>query len=245
VAWLQRQEMLKQINTKAVQVAMDIKKHWKGLVLASPLLLAPIFIAIVETLPAPPVQPPGITVTLPPVRPYDATREVFVRSGPEVRTERTVVYVEVPTKPSEVPHNQTPAIQTPTAPIQFPQRPSIPGSPSELDRAFIDPVPAPAQLHQSLITPVQFDKSHRHRFQPDYPQDLRANGVEGVVKVHVVVGSNGRPRSIIPIGSPNRQLFEITRRYGMNNWRFRPATVAGAPSTGEIDVSLAFRLSDM
>lgn len=242
---MQVQVMQEQIKAKALQIATDVKKHWKVLVLASPLLLAPIFIAIVETLPVPPPPPVSITVTLPPATPYEATKgriaiipPNMVPSQEVVQTETKIVYVQVPAKGDQPAQTQpvvVPAQPTPT-PVQEPSK--LP----DLARIFAQQPPPKPKPRQVVVTPVEY--ASMANFQPSYSNDLRQDGVQGRVNVRVTVGPNGRPLTIRPLGPNNSRLFSSVQKYGMKNWRFKPATVDGVPSTGNIDVSLIFKLTD-
>jgi protein TonB len=240
---MQVQVMQEKIKAKALQIAADVKQHWKVLVLASPLLLAPVFIAIVETLPPPPPTPVSVTVTLPPVAPYQQKGwESVVPSQQVVQVATKVVYVEVPakegkpatTKAVEVPVQAAPA----PAPVQ-----QVP-APTVLDRIFTAPPPPPKPTPRAAaITPVMMDRTAK-KFQPDYPNELRGLGIQGAVHVRVTVGPNGRPVSIRPVGQADSRLVGLVQKHGMKNWRFKPATVDGMPSTGNIDISLTFTLAD-
>jgi TonB family protein len=236
---MQVQVMQDQIKAKALQIATDVKQHWKVLVLASPLLLAPIFIAIVETLPVPPPKPVSITVTLPPAIPYEATkgRMAIVPSQQLVQTETKIVYVQVPANGGQAATVKPVVVQSAPGPVPLPT-PVVQPAPEPIT-VVAPPKPTPRRV---VVTPVEFG-SMAH-FQPDYPTDLRVAGIQGQVHVLVTVGPNGRPLAIRPLGPNNSRLVGLVQKHGMKYWLFRPATVDGVPSTGNIEVSIIFKLSD-
>jgi protein TonB len=78
---------------------------------------------------------------------------------------------------------------------------------------------------------------------PRYPDALRSVGVEGVVQVTFVVGTNGRvePGSIKVSSTPHR-LFSEAVRSALLDMRFRPAEVGGRPVRQLVAQSFKFKL---
>jgi periplasmic protein TonB len=78
---------------------------------------------------------------------------------------------------------------------------------------------------------------------PRYPDALRSVGVEGVVQVTFVVGTNGRvePGTIKVTSTPHR-LFSDAVRSALLDMKFRPAEVGGRPVRQLVAQSFQFKL---
>lgn len=86
----------------------------------------------------------------------------------------------------------------------------------------IDP-PAP------VFTEASADPRYADQFQPLYPAEERRLGVEGLVKVRVLIGTDGRVKAIEPVSAASPGFLDATRRQALSKWRFRPATRDGVP----------------
>lgn len=105
-----------------------------------------------------------------------------------------------------------------TGPI-YDSRPIDPGPPARP----ADP-PAPPRL-----VLAELDARHAAVFQPDYPAREQRRGVEGVAKVRVLIGTDGRVKAVELIHADSPGFFEETRRRALAKWRFKPATRGGVP----------------
>ena len=79
--------------------------------------------------------------------------------------------------------------------------------------------------------------------RPDYPLGLRQAGVQGMVRVEYVVGSNGRidPRSLRVLSSTHPG-FVLTTFQALREARFRPAQRDGQPVAVTVQQSIRFTL---
>ena len=79
--------------------------------------------------------------------------------------------------------------------------------------------------------------------EPRYPDALKSVGVEGVVAMRFIVGTNGRVEtgSISVISSPNK-LFSDAVRAALANARYRPAQAGGHAVRQLVEQSFQFRL---
>jgi protein TonB len=79
-----------------------------------------------------------------------------------------------------------------------------------------------------------------HRPEPQYPDIARSGGIEGVVRLEVVVDRDGAVRSarVLEPGS----LFDDAALKAARQWRFRPATVNGHPVTAKVGLTFRFTL---
>jgi TonB family protein len=75
---------------------------------------------------------------------------------------------------------------------------------------------------------------------PAYPYEAQQQRVEGTVKVHAVVGTDGTVRSVEPISGPE-PLMDAART-AVREWRFAPTKLDGRPVDVQDDVTLFFRL---
>lgn len=78
--------------------------------------------------------------------------------------------------------------------------------------------------------------------EPDYPAELLARGIEGLVKIRVEVSANGKAtRATIEKPSGHRQ-FDDAAVAAVRNWQFEPALRNGRPIASTIVVPVRFRI---
>jgi TonB family protein len=75
---------------------------------------------------------------------------------------------------------------------------------------------------------------------PAYPYEAQQQRVEGTVKVHAVVGTDGTVQSVDPVSGPE-PLMDAART-AVREWRFAPTKLDGRPVDVQDDVTLFFRL---
>jgi len=129
----------------------------------------------------------------------------------------TMVVVPIPTVPtaSDLPLETT-TIPQPLPPIALPPPPE-PG----LGATIVPPTPAPVLVDAAPVRGVDF--------QPEYPPSERRDGTEGNVTVRVLIGTDGRVRTVEKIRAASDAFFQATRRQALARWRFTPATRDGVP----------------
>lgn len=79
-----------------------------------------------------------------------------------------------------------------------------------------------------FVEPV-VDPRFARDFQPPYPADQQREGREGLVKVRVLIGTDGRVKAVEPVSAASDSFLDATRRHALAKWRFRPATRDGMP----------------
>ncbi len=140
---------------------------------------------------------------------------------PERRTElprEAKIETPIPSTPLPVPPTNT---VDGTAQPQKPL-PADPGPPTPDTGVTIDPPrPAPVVTGAEPVRGVSF--------QPEYPPTERRSGTEGAVTVRVLVGADGRVKTVELVKTASDAFFEATRRYALSRWRFKPATRDGIP----------------
>jgi TonB family protein len=76
--------------------------------------------------------------------------------------------------------------------------------------------------------------------EPIYPADARQARLEGTVKLHVVVGTNGEVESFHPISGP--ESLTHAAMIAVREWRYRPTLLNGKAVETQEDVTFVFRL---
>jgi protein TonB len=84
-----------------------------------------------------------------------------------------------------------------------------------------DPPPAPKLVFAEL------DPRYAGAFQPDYPASEQRREIEGVAKVRVLVGTDGRVKAVELVSTDSPGFFAETKRRALTKWRFTPATRGG------------------
>lgn len=79
----------------------------------------------------------------------------------------------------------------------------------------------------------------RYRLDPVYPQEARAGGIQGVVILNVVVGSDGAVKTVRALSGPE-QLKQAAAD-AVRWWKFEPYVVDGNPVDAETTVAIDFR----
>ncbi|MBX3593701.1 energy transducer TonB [Sphingomonas sp.] len=144
-----------------------------------------------------------------------------------------------------LPHQPPPLIPTPPSgpaiessrdpgPVTL-DPPAPPGPPTP--PVAIDPPRAP------VMVDAMPDPRYARDFQPDYPaSELRAER-EGLVRVRIRIGADGRVKSVEQLASPSAALFDATRRHALSAWRFKPATRDGVPVESMKVMTVRFQIT--
>ena len=74
---------------------------------------------------------------------------------------------------------------------------------------------------------------------PTYPQNLRREGVDGVVAVKVTIDEAGNV-SECTVSKSTRQEFEEPALAAVRNWKFKPASKAGAAVAVSLIIPIRF-----
>lgn len=107
----------------------------------------------------------------------------------------------------------------------------------------IDPPARPKPPPAPVLTNVSIDPRFADRFQPDYPPSMIRSEREGVAKVRVLVGTDGRVRDVVDVGSSASAFFDATKKHALRAWRFKPATRDGKPFESWHVMSVTFTLT--
>lgn len=101
---------------------------------------------------------------------------------------------------------------------------------------------APPVLPPAFVGAV-FDPRFLADIEPPYPDSLRDAGIEGVVRLRIVIGADGRVKHAEPLGG-DQMLARIAVRHVLARWRFRPATRGEVPEESTRVMSVRFRLDN-
>lgn len=93
--------------------------------------------------------------------------------------------------------------------------------PDEILTPPADPLPVPPLVHAEL------DPRYAGVFQPDYPASEQRREIEGVVRVRVLIGTDGRVKAVELVSTDSPGFFAETKRRALAKWRFKPATRGG------------------
>ena len=78
--------------------------------------------------------------------------------------------------------------------------------------------------------------------QPDYPEEARAKGVEGVVTLEALIGADGAVQSVAVIsGDP---MLVPSALESVKNWMYRPTWLNGMPVEVMTLIEVNFALQD-
>jgi TonB family protein len=73
-----------------------------------------------------------------------------------------------------------------------------------------------------------------------YPPEAQAQLIEGIVKLHVTIGTDGAVASAAPMsGAP---LLASASLDAVRQWRYKPTLMDGRPIETEADITVVFRL---
>ena len=79
---------------------------------------------------------------------------------------------------------------------------------------------------------------------PIYPEAMREAGLEGVVKLDVLIGVDGLVQSVRVVGAQVHPAFAQAAGDAVKQWKFTPTLLNGVPVEVEMTASIFFSLSD-
>jgi TonB family protein len=106
------------------------------------------------------------------------------------------------------------------------------------------PLPPPAPAPAGVVRVGGSIKPPRKvvNVNPVYPTDAAAQGVEGVVILRAVIGTDGFVREITQLRSPNDSLA-LAATGALNEWQFSPTLLNGVPVPTRITATFNFTRS--
>jgi TonB family protein len=149
--------------------------------------------------------------------------------------------------PTDVPSGTTVAamkqVESPTTPSV--QQPLAPATPTWSVAVSTDPYPS---IRVSGNTNSQKPSPGKNlwighaisRIEPVYPEDAKRQGIEGAVKLHVIVSRDGQVRKVELASGP--ALLAQAAMRAIREWRYSLTLVGGQSVETEQDVVVTFRL---
>ncbi len=77
-----------------------------------------------------------------------------------------------------------------------------------------------------------------HRVEPTYPVNALLEGIEGTVKLRIVIGDDGVVREVSLLSGP--QFLFTAAAEAVKRWRYKPASLHGHPIQSESQVTILF-----
>ncbi len=105
------------------------------------------------------------------------------------------------------------------------------------------------QLPERRVEPIppvrveaQFDPRYADDLQPPYPPSEQRLERDGIVRVRLTIGSDGRVKAIERLSATSDAFWRSTQRHALARWRFRPATLDGSPVESSKVMNVYFRI---
>ena len=165
----------------------------------------------------------GTLIKLPPPPPPEPTADA--KPVPRTASASDTVKPVVETMPSS-------DNRVAEGPVIVDLRPLDPGLPARP----ADPPPLPKLIFAEL------DPRYAGAFQPDYPASEQRREIEGVAKVRVLIGTDGRVKAVELVSTDSPGFFAETKRRALSKWRFTPATRGGVAEESWKTMTVRFEI---
>jgi len=106
-----------------------------------------------------------------------------------------------------------------------------------------DTAPEPLATSGKPYLPPQFSAAYLDNPPPLYPQSARRLGLEGTVRLDVLVGRNGRPQEIRLARSSDAADLDQAAQAAVGKWRFVPAKRGDDEVEAWVTVPIRFQLA--
>lgn len=109
------------------------------------------------------------------------------------------------------------------------------------------PTPTPAPSNSAGVVRVGGNikqPTKTRSVPPVYPPAMQAAGLEGAVKLDVLIGTDGHVASVRVLSSQVHPDFAASAAAAVKQWEFTPTLLNGRPVEVEMTVSMSFSLSD-
>lgn len=131
--------------------------------------------------------------------------------------------------------------------LAAPKPPEVPVARTPIVTVSFDPFPSMRMPEKENAKKSREGKSLEMghlvlRMEPVYPEQAKKEGVEGAVKIHIVLGREGTVKSLTPISG--LALLVPAAMNAVRQWRFSPTILGGQAMETEEDVTVSFRLSN-
>ena len=199
---------------------------------------------VLEVILVKPPVPLPVAETPPPKKEMAHAREApkamrHVREEPRPRT--------APLPQSQPEQKQVLAIPESTQPapnafsVPQPVEQATPAAPPAEQKPAVTAT-APAARETLPTTPPNFNAAYLHNSPPRYPLIARRNGVEGTVKLKVLVTREGRAAQVMLEQSSGSSALDTAARDAVRDWQFVPARKGQEPTESWVVVPVVFKL---
>ena len=108
-----------------------------------------------------------------------------------------------------------------------------------------EPAPIPIPQPQPVPEPVRKEATMlaSSELQPPYPASEQRAQQEGSVTVRILIGTDGRVKSVEKVRGASDAFFRATEQQALRHWRFKPATLDGRPVESRKVTTVHFRLT--
>jgi periplasmic protein TonB len=121
--------------------------------------------------------------------------------------------------------------------------PDTPPSPYVAEKTGPTVLAEPTPIAVPPLVGASQDMRYLKDFQPPYPaSELRAER-DGVVRLKVLIGIDGRVKAVEQLSATSTAFFEAARRQALSKWRFKPATRGGVPEESWKTMSVRFEIT--
>jgi protein TonB len=100
----------------------------------------------------------------------------------------------------------------------------------------------PADPPMPKLVLAELDPRYAGAFQPDYPASEQRREIEGVAKVRVLIGTDGRVKAVELVSTDSPGFFAETKRRALAKWRFKPATRGGVAEESWKTMTVRFEI---
>jgi len=192
-----------------------------------------------------PANPPERTAVAVPNPAMENAQSQVVEPSPAQPTESTATPAR--SLPANVPSGTAAAEvkekESPPPPLK---QPPAPVAPTWSVAVSTDPYPS-IRIPEDITSQkpsngrsLQIGRAISH-VEPIYPEDAKRQGIEGTVKLHVVVGGDGSVQSVELTSGP--ALLAKAATSAIREWRYGQTLLGGQPVETEQDVVVKFRLA--
>ncbi len=102
-------------------------------------------------------------------------------------------------------------------------------------------IPVPAAAGSQRGGHLQIGRLDR-RTEIVYPPDAEQQKLEGIVKLHIVIGTDGTVGTVSVVGGP--ALLASAAIDAVRQWQYKPTMLDGVPIETEEDITVSFRLPE-
>ena len=113
-----------------------------------------------------------------------------------------------------------------------------PASQKQAERQLIERTLYLQTIDEKLDVPIKLI----HAPLPGYPEDLRAEGIRGTVRLRFVVEEDGTVGAVEVLGDPPAGLAEVSIN-ALRAWRFVPMSVKGRPVRVRLIQTFVYRIA--